>query len=69
MGGRSRSPPCFGKSDELQKIGLDAFTQKNGPYWGIPRNKNLSQPVIELQVPKTEMDEKGKRRWIRRGIS
>ena len=34
--------------DELKAIGLDAFTKKHDPYWDIPLNENLPQPVIDL---------------------
>ncbi len=39
--------------DELKSIGLDAFTKKHDPYWDIPLNENLPQPVIDLPIPKT----------------
>lgn len=37
--------------DELQQIGLEAFTKKHDPYWNIPLNENLPQPVINLPIP------------------
>jgi hypothetical protein len=39
---------CLAKFDELKRIGLEAFTRKSDPYWDIPLNENLPQPVIEL---------------------
>jgi hypothetical protein len=39
---------CLEKFDELQRIGLDAFTRKYDPYHDIPLNENLPKPVIEL---------------------
>jgi hypothetical protein len=39
---------CLARFDELKSIGLDAFTKKHDPYWDIPLNENLPQPVIEL---------------------
>jgi hypothetical protein len=42
---------CLAKFDELHAIGLDAFTKKYDPYWDIPLNENLPQPVIDLPIP------------------
>ena len=42
---------CLARFDELKAIGLDAFTKKYDPYWDIPWNENLPQPVIELPLP------------------
>ena len=39
---------CLARFDELKQIGLDAFTKKYDPYWDIPLNENLPQPVIDL---------------------
>lgn len=39
---------CLSMFDELQKIGLDAFTKKYDPYWDIPLNESLPKPVISL---------------------
>ena len=39
---------CLACFNELKSIGLDAFTKKHDPYWDIPLNENLPQPVIEL---------------------
>ncbi len=50
---------CLDKIAELRQLGLDAFTKKHDPYCDLPLNENLPQPVIELPVPKTGMDEKG----------
>lgn len=42
---------CLAAFDELNAIGLEAFTQKHDPYWDIPLNENLPQPVIDLSIP------------------
>jgi hypothetical protein len=42
---------CLAAFDELKSIGLDAFTRKHDPYWDIPLNENLPQPVIDLPMP------------------
>jgi len=42
---------CLAKFDELHAIGLDAFTKKYDPYWDIPLNENLPQPVIDIPIP------------------
>ncbi|MBE7558419.1 hypothetical protein HS125_05545 [bacterium] len=45
----SKAPDlCLARFDELKAIGLDAFTRKYDPYWDIPLNENLPQPVIDL---------------------
>jgi hypothetical protein len=41
---------CLAAFDELQSLGLEAFTKKHDPHWGIPLNKNLPQPVIALSI-------------------
>ncbi|BDA73998.1 unknown protein [Calothrix sp. PCC 7716] len=41
---------CLACFDELQSIGIEAFTKKYNPYWDIPLNENLPQPVIELPI-------------------
>jgi hypothetical protein len=41
---------CLAAFDELKSIGLDAFTKKHDPYWDIPLNENLPQPVIDLPI-------------------
>jgi hypothetical protein len=38
----------------LKEIGLEAFTRKYDPYWDIPLNESLPEPVIELPVPDGE---------------
>ncbi len=45
---------CLACFDELKEIDLEAFTQKYDPYWDIPLNENLPQPVIELPIPGEE---------------
>jgi len=42
---------CLAAFDELQSLGLEAFTKKHDPYWDIPLNVNLPQPVIDLPIP------------------
>ena len=44
---------CLANFDELKTVGLDAFTKKHDPYWDIPLNENLPQPVIDLPIPKS----------------
>jgi hypothetical protein len=41
---------CLARFDELTAIGLEAFTRKYDPYWDIPLNESLPQPVIELPL-------------------
>lgn len=45
---------CLQRFDELKAIGLEAFTRSHDPYWDIPLNENLPQPVIELPIPSGE---------------
>jgi len=42
---------CLEFFDELQAIGIEAFAQKHDPYWDIPLNKNLPQPVLDFEIP------------------
>lgn len=42
---------CLARFDELKQLGLDPFTRKYDPYWDIPLNENLPQPVIDLPLP------------------
>jgi hypothetical protein len=35
---------CLAAFDELQRLGLDAFTRKHDPYWDIPLNDSLPKP-------------------------
>ncbi|HEY9631561.1 MAG TPA: hypothetical protein V6C84_30080 [Coleofasciculaceae cyanobacterium] len=44
---------CLDRFDELEAMGLEAFTQKYDPYWDIPLNENLPQPVIDLPIPES----------------
>ncbi|WP_425354858.1 hypothetical protein [Limnoraphis robusta] len=44
---------CLEMFDELESIGLEAFTQKYDPYHDIPLNENLPKPVISLPIPET----------------
>jgi hypothetical protein len=39
---------CLTAFDELTDLGLEAFTRKHDPYWDIPLNERLPQPVIDL---------------------
>lgn len=48
---------CLAKFDELKQIGLEAFTKKYDPYWDIPLNENLPQPVIDLPVSLEDKDQ------------
>jgi hypothetical protein len=42
---------CLARFDELKKLGLEKFTRNYDPYWDIPLNENLPQPVIDLPIP------------------
>ena len=42
---------CLAAFGELQSLGLEAFARKHDPYWNIPLNENLPQPVINLAIP------------------
>jgi hypothetical protein len=48
---------CLARFDELKKLGLEKFTRKHDPYWDIPLNENLPQPVIDLPIPTDEATE------------
>ena len=49
--GYPRTPVlCLDRFDELKSIGLEVFTRKYDPYWDIPLNEKLPQPVIDLPV-------------------
>lgn len=48
---------CLARFDELKKLGLEKFTRKHDPYWDIPLNENLPQPVIDLPIPTDEAAE------------
>jgi len=43
---------CLARFDDLKSLGLEKFTRKYDPYWAIPLNENLPQPVIDLPIPK-----------------
>jgi hypothetical protein len=45
---------CLAAFDELKALGLEAFIQKHDPYWDIPLNESLPQPVIDLPIPGQE---------------
>ena len=42
---------CLEAFDQLEQIGLTAFRRIHDPYWDIPLNENLPQPVLDLQIP------------------
>jgi hypothetical protein len=42
---------CLAAYDELHAIGLEAFCRKHDPYWDIPLNEKLPEPVIDLPIP------------------
>lgn len=42
---------CIAIFDELHAIGPESFTREHDPYWDIPLNENLPQPVIDLPIP------------------
>jgi hypothetical protein len=46
---------CLARFDELKQIGLEAFTKKHDPYWDIPLNDNLPQPVIDVPIPEADV--------------
>jgi hypothetical protein len=39
---------CLAAFDELTEGGLDAFVKKHDPYWDVPLNERLPEPVIDL---------------------
>ncbi|MEI7769089.1 MAG: hypothetical protein WCI67_03820 [Chloroflexales bacterium] len=39
---------CLAAFDELKELGLEAFTQQHDPYWDIPLNAALPEPVIQV---------------------
>jgi hypothetical protein len=42
---------CLERFDELTATGLDAFTRKHDPYWDVPLNESLPEPVIDIPLP------------------
>jgi len=42
---------CLARFEELKAIGLEAFSKKYDPYWDIPLNEALPEPVIDLPTP------------------
>jgi hypothetical protein len=42
---------CLEAYDELHDKGLKAFIQEHDPYWEVPLNENLPQPVVDLAIP------------------
>ncbi|MGO9465690.1 MAG: Eco57I restriction-modification methylase domain-containing protein [Isosphaeraceae bacterium] len=47
---------CLSMFDELKAIGHDTFTRQHDPYWDIPLNESLPQPVIELPIPRDSLE-------------
>jgi hypothetical protein len=41
---------CLARYDELKTMGLDTFARKYDPYWDIPLNEHLPEPVIDLPI-------------------
>lgn len=41
---------CLEAFDELHEIGIQAYAKKHDPYWDIPLNNTLPQPVIDLAI-------------------
>jgi hypothetical protein len=41
---------CLSKFDELRTIGLEPFTRKYDPYWDIPLNEKLPEPIIKIPI-------------------
>ncbi len=50
---------CLSAFDELQAIGLEAFTKKHDPYWDVPLVMDLPKPVIDLPVASASTDVEG----------
>jgi hypothetical protein len=51
---------CLARFDELKAIGLQAFTRKYDPYWDIPLNETLPEPVIDLPLVVTTSEGNGR---------
>ncbi len=45
---------CLAAIGELKRLGVEAFCKKHDPYWDIPLNEKLPEPVIDLPVPEGE---------------
>jgi hypothetical protein len=41
---------CLEKYAELIKIGTEAYIKNYDPYWDVPLNENLPEPVIEIPI-------------------
>lgn len=50
---------CLAAFDELRQIGLEEFCRRHDPYWDIPLNENLPQPVINLPIPEAPGSDDG----------
>jgi hypothetical protein len=42
---------CPARFDELKGLSREKLTRKYDPYWDIPLNENIPQPVIDLPIP------------------
>lgn len=42
---------CLAAFDDLKQVGLEEFCRRHDPYWDIPLNESLPQPVIDLPIP------------------
>jgi hypothetical protein len=45
---------CLSRFDELRAIGPETFVHRYDPYWDIPLNERLPEPVIQIPHPSTE---------------
>jgi hypothetical protein len=50
---------CLARYDKLKAIGTEAFTRKYDPYWDIPLNENLPEPVIDLPIAEVASEGNG----------
>jgi len=57
---------CLDRFDELKSLGLEEFTRRYDPYWDIPLNENLPQPVIDLPIPGEAAEQTGDGLWKER---
>ncbi len=47
--------------DDLQSIGLEAFTKNHDPYWNIPLNEALPQPGVEYYLQRNHKPRNGRK--------
>ena len=52
---------CLSAFDQLQELGSGAFFKKSDPYWDVPLNEDLPNPVIELPAADATYSESGRR--------